>query len=416
MTTAVDGFAARALKAAEDGGLKIALMVQMAAAVLAAGWLASVYPAAALAVPLGGALAVLVLAVALHVIVGTRFDRAWLRYGVFAVNAVALVALVVFGPLSYAGDGTVSLILGTYGALIVLLLMPVAGLALQPGLVIWNGVVTVLAWWGAFLIVIADLAWTPSWGSLPLMPSAVMLATAGLLALGLARARRVVVERALADDARAAADDMRTRIRTAFGRYVSDGVVETLVRKPGSLAPSVRDATVVYVDIAGFTAASESRSPAEAIAILDAFFLRAGDVVAEGGGVIVDVRGDAFLAIFNLPLEVNDYPDRALWTARALLHVVRKETFEGGVNLALGIGIATGPVTAGLIDGERQAFAFYGDPVTRAERLQSQNKQLQSRILLDADTASGLSEETDLQKIGAVELRGREASVAIFGV
>mgnify|MGYP003142877906 FL=1 len=44
------------------------------------------------------------------------------------------------------------------------------------------------------------------------------------------------------------------------------------------------------------------------------------------------------------------------------------------------------------------------------------NKELQSRILLDADTASGLSEETDLQKIGAVELRGREASVAIFGV
>ncbi|MGX1306746.1 adenylate cyclase [Amorphus suaedae] len=414
MTTA-DGFAARALKAAEDAGLRIALAVQMAVALLAGAWLAFAYPPASVPVPLGGALAVLAIGAALYWTAGTRFDRAWFRHAAFAVDAVALVVLVVFGPLSY-GDGTsVSLVLGTYGALIVLLLMPVAALTLQPGLVIWTGVASVLAWWGAFMVVIADVPWTPSWATLPLMPAAVMLATAGLLALALVRARRVVVARAQAEEAKALADDARARLRVAFGRYVPDGVIDDLVGRPGALAPAVRDASVLYVDIAGFTAAAEDRSPAEALAILDAFFLRARDVVADGGGMIVEVRGDAFLAIFNLPLEVNDYPDRALWTARALLHVVRKESFEG-VRLALGIGIATGPVTAGMIDGERQAFAVYGDPVSRAERLQSQNKQLQSRILLDSDTASGLSAETDLQKIGAVELRGREASVAIFGV
>ncbi|MGX1096715.1 adenylate/guanylate cyclase domain-containing protein [Amorphus sp. MBR-141] len=408
MTTAADGLAARALKAAEDSGLKIALRGQMAAALLAAGWLVAAYPVDVLSIPLASALVVLVIGAVLHQIAGTRFDRAWFRYATFAVDAVCLVALVVFGPLSYASEGTVNLILGTYGALIVLLLMPLAALSLQPRLVAWTGVATVLAWWGAFLVVIVDLAWTPSWSSLPLMPSAVMLATAGLLALGLARARQIVVERAAADDA-------RTRIRTAFGRYVPAGVIDDLVRSPASLAPTVRDATVIFVDIAGFTAASEDKSPAEAIAILDAFFRRASEVVADGGGVIVNVRGDAFLAAFNLPLEVNDYPDRALWTARALLHMVRKETFADA-NLALGIGIATGPVTAGAVGSARQAFNIYGDTVTRAERLQSQNKGLQSRILLDADTASGLSGETDLQKIGAVELRGREASVAIFGV
>lgn len=408
MTTAADGLAARALKAAEDAGVKTALKGQMAAALLAAGWLAAAYPAEALPIPLASALAILVIGAVLHQIVGTRFDRAWFRYATFAVDAVCLVALVVFGPLSYASEGTVNLVLGTYGALLVLLLMPLAALSLQPGLVISTGVATVLAWWGAFLVVVADLAWTPSWGSLPLMPAAVMLATAGLLALGLRRARRIVVERAAADAA-------RTRIRTAFGRYVPASVVDDLVRRSAALAPTVRDATVIFVDVAGFTTVSEDTSPAGALAILDAFFLRASEVVADGGGVIVAVRGDAFLATFNLPLEVNDYPDRALWAARALLHMVRKETFEG-VKLALGIGIATGPVTAGAVGDDRQAFAIYGDTVTRAERLQSQNKELQSRILLDADTASGLSGGTDLQKVGAVELRGREASVAIFGV
>jgi len=328
---------------------------------------------------------------------------------------VALVAFVVFGPLSYAGDGTVSLIVGAYGSLIVLLLIPLSALSLSPMLVVWTGCATIVAWWGAFLVVVADLDWTPSLGSLPLMPSAVMLATAGLLALGLVRARRVVVERAVAEEARALADDARTRLRSAFGRYVPPGVVDDLVRSPAALTPVVRDATVIFVDIAGFTAVTENKAPAEAISLLDAFFRRSSKVVADGGGVIVNVRGDAFLAAFNLPLEVNDYPDRALWVARALLRMARKEEFEG-VKLALGIGIATGPVTAGMVGTTRQAFAIYGDTVSRAERLQSHNKELQSRILLDADTVSGLSGETDLQKIGAVELRGREASVAIFGV
>lgn len=415
MSTAAEQSAADALKAAEDGGLKIALRIQMAVAVVAAGWVASAYPAEVLPVALGAALAVLVAGAACHQAVGTRFDRAWVRCGVFALDAVALVALVVFGPLSYADDGTVSLIVGAYGALLVLLLIPLSALALSPRLTLWTGGATVVAWWAAFTVVVAGLDWTPSWASLPLMPSAAMLATAGLLALALVRARRVVVERAVADAARARADDERARLRGAFGRYVPAGVVEELVRTPAATAPVVRDATVMFVDIAGFTAVSDDRPPAEAVAILDAFFRRAGQVVAEGGGVIVSVRGDAFVAAFNLPLEVNDYPDRAVWVARALLRAVRKDTFAGA-RLALGIGIATGPVTAGETGGARPAYALFGDTVSRAERLQAMNKELQSRILLDADTASGLSEETDLQKIGAVELRGREASVAIFGV
>ncbi len=65
MTTA-DGFAARALKAAEDAGLRIALAVQMAAALLAGAWLAFAYPPAALAMPLGAACAVLAIGAALY--------------------------------------------------------------------------------------------------------------------------------------------------------------------------------------------------------------------------------------------------------------------------------------------------------------------------------------------------------------
>ena len=208
---------------------------------------------------------------------------------------------------------------------------------------------------------------------------------------------------------------MRGRIQAAFGRYMPADVVEDLVKVPGALDPVERDASILHVEVAGFPLAAQGQAPAEAIGALDAFFRRAAEIVAEGGGMIVEVFGETAMASFNLPLEINDHPDRALWVARALLHAARRETF-GGMTLELRIGVATGPVVGGIVGRERQAFAIHGDTLNRARRLQALNVELQSRVLLDSDTASGLSPETDLRKIGAVELRGREASVAIFGV
>ncbi|WP_018700076.1 adenylate/guanylate cyclase domain-containing protein [Amorphus coralli] len=403
MTTAAELSTARALTAAEDSGFKIAVKAHMVAVLLAGAWLDWAVPTDAWPVALAPVALLLLAGVAAHAAVGSRFDWSGSRYAILGLDAAGLAALLVLLP-----DAQEAAVVGAFGPAAALLLIGLAAAMLARGPLIWAGALGVALCWMPMTGGVVPSGWALPPLAVPAGASLIAVAATGLVGWAIARLRAVVAERASAGRARG-------RIQTAFGRYMPASMVEELVRTPGVLKPVERDASIVQVVVSGFTTLTEAGDPATGIAVLDAFFTRAGEIVAEGGGVIAGATGTGFTASFNLPLAVNDHPDRALWVARALLHAVRKESFAGA-RLELRIGVATGPVSAGAVGGERPAYAVYGDTLDRALRLQALNTELQSRVLLDADTASGLSPETDLRKIGAVELRGREASVAIFGV
>jgi adenylate cyclase len=230
-----------------------------------------------------------------------------------------------------------------------------------------------------------------------------------IAALAVHRARAVVRSHSIVEIE-------RSRVQRLFGRYVPAQVVGQLIGS-GALLPQTRNARLVFADIEGFTRLSESLAPAQVIELLNSFFSAATGIVDKNGGVVVNCIGDALIAALNAPLPVEDYPDRAVRTARDLLSLVSARDFEGH-RLRLRIGIATGAVAAGTVGGaERQTYTLYGDTVNLAQRLEQMNKEFKTSCLICGTTMKAMgASSADAVAIGTFQVRGRDGAVEVFSL
>ena len=362
-------------------------------------------------------------------LIGSRWERRWQRYAFLTVDIAALGALAAFMPLSTGGEVPQIIALRAYGVYYLFLVLGVAALSLSPGLVLWAGAATSVALWSAFLWIVSGMERTVSWADLPPGPSAqayldvfldpdfigignrieetaFILLTAAVLAVAVRRAREVVRRHARAERQRA-------RIREVFGRYVPAEVAGALLSDDGTLAAQTRPASILFVDIEGFTRFAEGRHPERVIAVLNAYFDSVAKTIGAQGGVVISFIGDAVLAAFNLPLPQPDYAARALAAAEALLALSARDSFDGEA-LKIRVGIATGPVAAGSVGGGgRQTYTVYGDTVNLAQRLEAKNKELGTRLLVCAETRAACGAEA-LTEVGEVPIRGRSEAVRVF--
>ena len=207
----------------------------------------------------------------------------------------------------------------------------------------------------------------------------------------------------------------RKRIRDLFGKYVPQDVAALLVADDAASAPRNATATVLFLDIAGFSAISERLSPTEVVATMNAFFSDAVAIIEERGGMVAQFQGDALLAVFNVPIARDDHADAAVRAAVEIAAGI-DETDYAGQQLACRIGINTGVVVAGAIGAsDRLSYTVYGDTVNVAARLESLNKELGTRILIAGSTAE-LTNGFALEAKGDIQVRGREAPVPVFAV
>lgn len=206
----------------------------------------------------------------------------------------------------------------------------------------------------------------------------------------------------------------RDAVRTLFGRYLPSSVATEMVAAGGVLAPKSGTATVLMLDVEGFTRLAEHKEPQELVQMMNAFFRRVEDVIREHGGVVAHFQGDGVLATFNLPVARPDHADRALDAANAIAALVDVERFAG-VTLRVRIGIATGKATAGIVGGaDRSSFTVYGDVVNVAARLEQANKRTGTRVLAARSTVDALTAPSGSASIGPIALPGRVAPVEVF--
>lgn len=229
----------------------------------------------------------------------------------------------------------------------------------------------------------------------------------GIAALAVHRARNMV-------RAHAAAEEKSNRVQQLLGRYVPAQVADQLVDM-GQLAPQLREATILFADIEGFTGLSERLTAPQVIGLMNGFFGAATALIEERGGIVVNHVGDGLIASFNAPLPVEDHATRAVEPACALQSLVSNRNFEGH-RLRLRIGIATGPVAAGTVGGvTSQTYTVYGDTVNLAQRLEGLNKELGTASLICGATfAVARSACADAVAVGSVQVRGREGHVEVF--
>ena len=202
-------------------------------------------------------------------------------------------------------------------------------------------------------------------------------------------------------------------IRDLFGKFVPERVAAAMLHSPSGLAPQSCEATILFVDLAGFTTLAESVGPARIVDILNAYFSELVTIIEAHDGIVTQFQGDAILAVFNVPRPVPGHPRRATDAAREIIEAVAGKTFAGQ-QLRCRIGISTGAVIAGNVGAAgRMNYTVHGDAVNLAARLEQLNKEHGTDVLIAESTVASIG-ETQFRRIGMVDVRGRSTPVTLY--
>jgi adenylate cyclase len=205
----------------------------------------------------------------------------------------------------------------------------------------------------------------------------------------------------------------RRLLSPAIAEQVLSGQVE--VRKGGEL----REATVLFADIRGFTRISESSEPQLVVEALNEYFERMVEIVFRYEGTLDKFIGDEMMVLFGAPVAHRDDPVRAVRTAiemqQAMAGLNEQHVAHGLPPFQVGIGINTGEVVAGYI-GSSQAMEYtvIGDPVNTGARLCSMARP--SQILISEGTLEKVGKQFEVNELPEALVKGKAKPIRAFEV
>jgi len=211
-------------------------------------------------------------------------------------------------------------------------------------------------------------------------------------------------------------------IRGAFKQYLSEDVVEQLVLHPErlSLGGELRELSIFFSDLKGFTSISEGLNPQELISLLNEYLTAMTDIIQEEGGTVDKYVGDAIVAFWNAPLSQADHAERAVRATlrcQATLAELRPQLKDkyGGKELFMRVGLNTGPVVVGNM-GSRNRFNYtmLGDAANLASRLEGINKQFGTYTMISEATQAGMGQSFAVRELSRVAVVGRKMPVRVF--
>ncbi len=208
-------------------------------------------------------------------------------------------------------------------------------------------------------------------------------------------------------------------IRSIFGRYVSDTVVEQLLDTPDALrlGGETKNLTVMFSDLRGFTPIAESLPPASVVDMLNNYFGVMTDAIEEFHGTINEFYGDGILAFFGAPMPAEDHARAAVQCAckmQQLMERVNKINNDAGLpELSMGIGINTGNVVIGNIGAHtRSKYGIVGSPVNLAARIQASAGA--GEILVSEATLKGAGDGVECLEQRTIEAKGIDHPVSVY--
>ena len=201
-------------------------------------------------------------------------------------------------------------------------------------------------------------------------------------------------------------------------RFLAPEVAKILLEERGeSMLQSHRSYIVaLFCDIRGFTRFSETMEPEEVMDVLQNFHQGMGRLAAEHGGTIDHRAGDGLMIFFNDPLPCDDPELKATRMAlsmRALFEELNRDWKKHGYELGLGIGIASGYATLGLVgDDDRFDYTANGNVVNLASRLCDEAGD--GQILINHRMQVALEGRVEVDKIGELNLKGLSKSAPAY--
>ena len=214
----------------------------------------------------------------------------------------------------------------------------------------------------------------------------------------------------------------RRRMLSSFKQYVDAKVVDELSKDDQfqiRLGGEKRTVAVLFVDIRGFTPLSESLMPEQVVKILNEYLELTTSCILRHNGMLDKFIGDATMAVFNAPLDLEDYVYQAVLTAldmcKGAEELAQKLQEQFDRSVSFGIGINCGEAVVGNIGCEfRMDYTVIGDNVNTAARLESRAGS--GEILISEAVYDKVKDRIEAEQIGEMELKGKSNSVMVYRV
>ncbi len=212
----------------------------------------------------------------------------------------------------------------------------------------------------------------------------------------------------------------RRKIASVFRKYVAPQVVDDIMKSGKykvELGGESRDIAVLFVDIRGFTPLSESIKPAEVVEILNEYLNLTTNAVFKNSGTLDKFIGDATMAVFNAPFDLEDYEYKAVcaaWDIVAGAKELEQKCLERfGKSVAFGVGVNCGEAVVGNIGCDfRMDYTAIGDTVNTAARLESNAKR--GQVLISEHIYQRVKDRVKVQEIGEIPLKGKSRGVCVY--
>ncbi len=219
-------------------------------------------------------------------------------------------------------------------------------------------------------------------------------------------------------------ENERRHIRGAFSRYLAPEIVKQLEDKPDQLklGGEMKEMTVLFADIRGFTTFSERYSAQELTHFMNRFLTPMTDIILKNKGTIDKYMGDCIMAFWNAPLEDKDHAVNACRAAAAMqdhLKLWNLEMAEEAKNQAksfqpieLAIGINTGKCCVGNMGSDQRFdYSVLGDEVNLASRLQGLSGFYGASILVSESTALAVKNQFEFVEVDLIQVKGKTKPV-----
>jgi class 3 adenylate cyclase len=210
-------------------------------------------------------------------------------------------------------------------------------------------------------------------------------------------------------------------LQVNFGRFAPKEVIEQLTDADGKYKPSMRNVTVLFADLNGFTQMCDQLDPPIVVSILNGYFRTMSKVISQNHGRVTELMGDGLLALFgalvNNPWHVQDAVNGALAMRKALEEYNIELRAKSLPELSFGIGIHQGEVLAGVMGNfELSKFAVVGDTINVASRVEALTRKLGVDLLITDTVRDHIDDRYSLQEMKPMPVKGKREPIITYYV